>query len=205
MVNGEFTRFWRRYYTGNSGLFLSQEFVRRLPHGNQCCAVPVAPPTHCCTLLSTATRAMRMRALALAWIVASLVPGTSVKSTSLLLEQVQQQQQQQRQRRGWVHRWWRPATSSGYLLSRQQQWWWRRRHTRTRTGIPALFTFYWYVDVHMSILVAGHAVVVRTVIMRKFAPGCDRYLNVSTLCFLSHPGAMSPMGANLPMGVRKYN
>ena len=54
---------------------------------------------------------------------------------------------------------------------------------------------------------AGTAVGItkHTVIMRRLAPGCDRYLNVSTLCFLSHPGAISPMGANLPMGVRKYN
>ena len=41
----------------------------------------------------------------------------------------------------------------------------------------------------------------------EIAPGCDfsdggakTRLNVSTLCFLSHPGAISTMGANLPMG-----
>ena len=28
--------------------------------------------------------------------------------------------------------------------------------------------------------------------------GAKTRLNVSTLCFLSHPGAISPMGANLP-------
>ena len=41
----------------------------------------------------------------------------------------------------------------------------------------------------------------------EIAPGCDlsdggakTRLNVSTLCFLSHPGAISLMGANPPMG-----
>ena len=40
----------------------------------------------------------------------------------------------------------------------------------------------------------------------EIAPGCDlsdggakTRLNVSTLCFLSHPGAISTMGANLRM------
>ena len=30
--------------------------------------------------------------------------------------------------------------------------------------------------------------------------GANTRLNVSMLCFLSHPGAISSMGANLPMG-----
>ena len=42
----------------------------------------------------------------------------------------------------------------------------------------------------------------------EIAPGCDlsdegaktRLTSVSTLCFLSQPGAISPMGVNLPMG-----
>ena len=43
----------------------------------------------------------------------------------------------------------------------------------------------------------------RTVFMRRFAPGAIAFLNGSTLCFLSHPGAISPMGAFSPMGLNR--
>ena len=41
-----------------------------------------------------------------------------------------------------------------------------------------------------------------------FAPGAIAFiafLNVSMSSFLTHPGAISPMGAFSPMGVRKHH